>query len=332
MSASTTSNTQSPVVDERRTGAGRNLFSRAVDGWLAYWFAPQSPFNLAVCRVLFFGAMFLLYLPQDFSLWASVTDALWSPTFLFMLPLLLVGEPALNIMQIVWKAALLLSCLGLFTRASTVTSFVLGLYLLGLPHNFGKVYHNDALLVFVFGILMASRCGDALSLDRRLGLAQLIVSEEGEASGEYRWPIRAVWLVFALIFFAAGVAKLRNSGLAWVFSENMSVLLIKQQYDYGALVNWGVWFAQSPWLYSSLAATTLLLEAGYPLALVSRRARWIFVPGMFLAQVGIRVLMGPWFIQFLISTLFWVPWNHILPQRWQRQTVDSEALSLAQPS
>lgn len=281
--------------------------------WLRYWFTPERPEGLAIARILFFGLIFLFYLPQDFSLWGDVTRAIWSPTWLFMaFPLPVLDENLLNLVQIVWKVALLLSCIGLATRASTVVVFGLGLYLLGLPHNFGKVYHNDALLIFVFGILMVARSGDIWSIDWWLRGRPTVA-----ASGEYRWPIRAVWLMMALIFFASGYAKLRDSGLAWIVSENMSVLLLKQQYGHGALVTWGAWIARTPWLYRALAAATIVIETGYPLALFSRRARWFFVPAMFLTQVGIRVIMGPSFEQFLICNLFWVPWSYLL----QRQRV-----------
>ncbi len=47
--------------------------------------------------------------------------------------------------------------------------------------------------------------------------------------------------------------------------------------------------------------------------LFSRRR--IYVPGMLLAQIGIPVLMGPSFEQFMISHLFRVPWERLrLPQ------------------
>ncbi len=283
--------------------------------WLNFWVGPQSPVNLAAGRILFFGALFLLYLPQDFAAWATVSDVFWMPIYLFdALNLPVLSEPVLNVVQSVWKAALLLSCLGLFTRISTATAFVLGFYLLALPHNFAKVYHYDAVLVFALGILMASRCGDAISLDRwraRRKSGTNVDSIVGP-SGEYRWPIRAIWLVLALVFFASGVAKLRYGGLAWITSDNMAFILIRQQYGLTPLVNWGVYLAQSPWLYRPLALATVVLETGYPLAMVSRRARWVFVPGMVATQIGIRVLMGPSFEQFIICNLFWVPWDRVL--------------------
>lgn len=60
-----------------------------------------------------------------------------------------------------------------------------------------------------------------------------------------------------------------------------------------------------------LAATTLAVEVGYPLALVSRKARWVLVPGTCGMLIGIRVLMGPSFPQLLICSLFWVPWDRL---------------------
>src|SRR4051794_13331551 len=106
--------------------------------WKHFWFEPVAPLNLGVCRVLFFGTFFLFYLPQDFSLWGDVPYSFWMPISLFTvfhLPALSSG--LLVFLESVWKISLASSCLGLFTRASTVSSFILGIYLLGLPHNFG---------------------------------------------------------------------------------------------------------------------------------------------------------------------------------------------------
>lgn len=275
--------------------------------WLAYWFRPKTPTDLAIGRVLFYGIFFLYYLPHDFSAWANVSEAFWSPITPFrVLPLPVFSAEILTLLQIIWKTALLLSCVGLLTRYGTAVTFLLGFYLLALPQNFSKVYHYDAILVFIFGILAASRCGDALSIDawwRGLRVAP---------SGEYRWPIRAIWLTITLIFFAAGVAKLRNSGLEWVTSENMAFILLRQQYSEQPLVNWGIWLAQSGWFYRPIAAVTLFLEIGYPLAMILPRWRWLFILGMAATQIGIRIVMGPVFNQFIICNLFWIPYALLL--------------------
>jgi hypothetical protein len=118
----------------------------------------------------------------------------------------------------------------------------------------------------------------------------------------------------ALVFFAAGLAKLRYSGLAWAASDNLAIILIEDNYPKGRtdpLTTWGLYLAQHGWLCRLLAAVTLVLELGYPLALVSQTARWAFVPGSCLMLIGIRLLMGPAFEQFLICSLFWLPWDRL---------------------
>ena len=281
--------------------------------WMHFWFEPVEPLNLGLCRILFFGAFFLLYLDHDVTRWTVVSDSLWMPVWIFqILHLPILSSSLLIVLQSIWKISLALSCFGLFTRVSTVSSFILGTYLLGLDMNFGKVSHAEGLVVFVFGIMALSRCGDSCSIDRLIWKARQRNDnspQRPQVSGEYTWPVRAVWVMFALIFFAAGVSKLRHSGLEWIFSDNMAVLLLQAQFEGKSVVPWGFYLAQYQWLTQLVAAATIAIEVGYPLALFSRRARWIIVPGVFSMLIGISLLLGVTFSEFLICNLFWVRWG-----------------------
>jgi hypothetical protein len=283
--------------------------------WVRFWFEPVGPLNLGICRILFFGAFFLFYLRADFSAWGEVSESFWMPIDLFeLLHLSALSSSLLAVVQSIWKVSLALSCMGIFTRTSTISSFVLGVYLLGLPHNFGKVEHSDALVVIVLGVMAVSRCGDACSIDRliwRVRQRGVSSGEPPQVSGEYTWPVRAVWVTFALIFFAAGVSKLRHSGLEWIFSDNMAFLLTKANYNDDALSSLGFYLSQYALLPQLLAAATVALEVSYPLALFSRKARWLVVPSVFFMQVGIQVFMGVTFYEFLICNLFWIPWDRV---------------------
>src|ERR671910_162451 len=223
-----------------------------------FWFEPVEPLNLGLCRILFFGALFLLYLDYDVTRWTEGSDSLWQPVWIFqILHLPVLSSSLLVVLQSVWKMSLALSCIGLFTRISTASSFILGIYLLGLPMNFGKVGHAQSLVVFVFGIMALSRCGDSCSIDRLIWKARQrndTSRQRPQVSGEYTWPVRAVWVMFALFFFAAGVSKLRHSGLEWIFSDNMAIMLIYHHYSFSngdpfaawgpPLVPWGLYLAQ----------------------------------------------------------------------------------------
>ena len=290
--------------------------TRAIAAWNRFWFEPGPAAALGICRVLFFGTLLLWQLPHDFSPWGAYSSVFWMPIWLFdTLRVPLLPASAIAAVQAIWKAALFLAAIGLFTRVAMVVAFVLGTYLMGLPHNFGQTQHFDTLVVFACGALAISRAADAWSVDgwlasRRRG--EPIVRPD---DGEYTWPIRFVWVAMAMIFCAAGISKLRHSGLDWIFSDNLALLLQRQQYhisDGEPWTNWGLWVARHPWVAQAMAASSVVIETLFPLSLFSRHARRILVPAGLLFLVGIRALMGPTFEQFMLCYVFWIPWRSIL--------------------
>jgi hypothetical protein len=293
-----------------------------IDRWIRFWFTPTTPTNLGVSRMLFFGGMLAMYVHEDFSAWGNISDAFWLPIPLFAaLHVKAFDVDTLVTLQAMWRVALALSAIGLLSRVAMTVSFVVGVYLLGLPHNFGQTYHFDALLVLVMGVLAASRAGDACSVD-----AWLEGVPEVQPSGEYTWPLRAIWVAMALVFFAAGFAKVRYGGVAWITSNNMSILLTRALYhvsDADPMTRAGLWIAQRHWFSSGLAAGAVAIELGFPLALISRRARALLVPAAFGMLIGIRILMGPTFGGFLVAGVFWIPWD-ALKRRFHAQTGDLE--------
>src|SRR5262249_40054607 len=117
----------------RKHPEARSISSR----WNDFWFAPDTPHNLAFCRILFFGSLLLFYGLSlrywDFSAWGNVSDAFWQPTFFFSaLRIPVLPSEVIAVFQGIWITALAMSCVGWFTRLSTATSLILGFYLLGL--------------------------------------------------------------------------------------------------------------------------------------------------------------------------------------------------------
>ncbi|HEX2341289.1 MAG TPA: DCC1-like thiol-disulfide oxidoreductase family protein [Vicinamibacterales bacterium] len=286
-----------------------------MSAWTRFWFEPGPATTLGLCRALFFTGLCLWHIPHDYAAWGAYSDVFWMPIWLFdwfNIPLL--SRDALDAVQVVFKVSLVLGAIGLFTRAATIVAFVLGTYLMGLPHNFGQTQHFDTLPVFILGALALSRAGDAWSLDAVFASARHRSPAHPADSGEYTWPIRFVWVAWALIFCAAGISKLRHSGLEWIFSDNLALLLQRQQYrisDGEPLTSWGLVVAGYPWLAQALAAIAVSVETFFPLVLFSRTARLLLVPAGLAFLVGIRVLMGPTFEQFMVCFVFWVPWQRV---------------------
>jgi hypothetical protein len=283
--------------------------------WNRFWFEPGPAWTLGMCRLLFFGMLFVWQLPHDFTPWGGYASVFWMPIWLFQtLGIPVVTPSALAWLQALWKVSLLLSAIGLFTRPAMLVAFALGTYLLGLPHNFGQTQHFDTLVVFASGALALSRAADACSIDALIAAFRTGSTSAPADRDEYTWPIRFVWVAMALIFFAAGLSKWRHAGLSWVFSGSFALLLRRQQYhisDGDPLTTWGLVIAHHAWAAHALAAAALAVETLFPLVLFSRRARLLLVPAGLLFLVGIRVLMGPTFEQFMMCYVFWVPWTQV---------------------
>lgn len=281
--------------------------------WRRYWFTPESPLNLGLCRLLCFGLTLGIYFRTPFAQLAAMgeTSAFWEPVLLFRALAaagLHVPSPGtMTLLVLGWKVALALACVGLFTQVATATSFLLGIYLLGLTNNFGKASHTANLLVVTIGILAFSRCGDGCSLDA------LRRGTPGIPSGEYRWPVRAVWMAMALVFFGAAISKWQRTGLEWVTSDRLAILLAQWSHrptsPPSAL---RAYIASHSGLASALAGLTLAVETLFPLALLHRRARVVLPALAFGTQLGITAVMGIWFEPYLASYVFWVPWGRWL--------------------
>jgi predicted DCC family thiol-disulfide oxidoreductase YuxK len=311
--------------------------------WNHFWFEAVSPDNLGLCRIILYGLMFLYYVltpwlfpswgyHEDFVLWGSVSHVFWKPVWLMsLLHLPPLSTDVLEIMQIVWRSALALSCIGLFTRVSTAISFVLGFYLFGIPVSFGRIHHQEHILIFSFLIMAFARCGDAWSVDALIRKARSgAIQKSPMLSGEYTWPIRMIWVVIALTYFAAGFSKLRHSGLDWIHSDTMSYFLTSRYYyssDADPLTSWGLVMARGTIMPRLLAASGMFFELALPIALFSRRSRWLLVPGVAGMQFGIAALMGPNFYQMILCQLLWVPWDRVAA-RLTRQRAGQQKYSV----
>ena len=282
--------------------------------WNHFWFEPSAPTDLGVSRILAYGILLRLFWSLDTSAWASVPHTFWMPIPLFrFLDLPLLSGPVLHVLDVSWKVALGLSCVGAWTRVSTLCSFVVGIYLLGLPQNFGKVHHPTTIVVLLLAVVAVSRSGDAWSIDawaHRIRRARRgLPPRPPPTSPEYTWPLRLIGVLFALVYFGAAISKLRDSGLAWVTSDNLRLLLIAHHYHHLPPTAWGLHLAQYPWLGHLQAAAALTLELSMVLTIFHRTARRILLPSIVAMQSGIWLLMGVPFTPFASALPFLIPWK-----------------------
>jgi hypothetical protein len=280
--------------------------------WESFWFDKEDPSALAVVRIAFYGFLLLTSwkfwgIPRP---WADVPAEFWDPVGLFAL------LPRPNVVRIdvlwpVWHIALGFACVGLFTRAATIVSFLLGLYLVGVSGMFGVLSHTNHVEIITLGILAAAPCGDAWSIDALRKSAR-------NPSGDYRWPIQTIRVAVMFVYFSAGVAKLIHSGFRWISSETLAIYVARgnsyyYDYEYPPKGGWAMDLVRAGWPVHVMAASTLAFELLFPLAVLSKRARILLVPSAVMMNVCAFFFMGPMFVQLtFLNLLIWLPWHRVV--------------------
>jgi hypothetical protein len=305
--------------------------------WQRFWFDDGSASRLGLCRLLFFGGLFAYYVQHDVSALGDLPASYYKPVFILdALHLPLYSRHTLEVMHAVWRVVMALACVGLLTRVSTIATLALGVYLIGLPNSMGKTGHGDAILIWAMGALMLSRCGDAWSIDALIARRWRGRTGPPAPPGEYAWPIHFMWLVMATIFFAAGVAKIRASGLDWVMTDSMQNHLRAQRapaertflhkyFGYSGSFDLGLWVASQPVLCKMMAGSTIVIELAMILTPFWRRVRLFMVPLMGVCQLGMGLVLGVLHPPFVLCYLFWIPWDKLVGRlfgRWMSAVPD----------
>lgn len=176
--------------------------------------------------------------------------------------------------------------------------FALGMLALGSYRgSWGQLLHFENLMVLYLVILAFSPAADAWSLDdRRQRRSERggVRTVPGESSA-YGWPIALASLVLVITYVIAGIAKLRYGGLDWVVGDTLRnhVAYAAARADLlggtaSPLAGWAVRFDQ---LWPLVAAGTIVVELGAPVALVGGRLRTGWVIATWLMHVGVLAFM-----------------------------------------
>ncbi len=293
--------------------------------WNRYWFAPSPPEALAFYRIVCFATLAATYWNYDDRGWAFVSPVFWMPVSVFHAMPQPHDPGAIGAIQAIWKLSLLTSAAGLLTGLSTGAAAILGIFVLGLPNNYGTSHHNDTFVVLLLLILAVSRCGDAWSLDdslRRRFRSTGADRRSRQALGEYTWPFRLAQALFLLVFAAAGIAKLRHGGVAWMSAANLRALLLSHLFTHHPPTHLGSSIAASGRWSGIGAVATVLLECSALPALFISPLRAPVLAGLFGLQVAIVLTMGVYFTPQIAGYLLFLPWGRIalhaspLRRRW----------------
>src|SRR6185295_14397151 len=124
---------------------------------------------------------------------------------------------------------------GLFSRTSTVVSFVAALALASASFSSSATWSHQYNVVFLAQLaFLGARGGDVLSLDALIRKLRGLPAEDRVRA--YQWSLRLVQLAVALMFACAAFHKLMHGHftLRWALSDNLRHQLLVR-YDLAGL-------------------------------------------------------------------------------------------------
>jgi hypothetical protein len=268
--------------------------------WRRYWFSPGSLTDLGVARVVLAAILLWLNGTTRFLHVGTVAPALWVPVPL--LEMLGVGQPSvetLRWMGIATAALLVAVLLGIGTRVALVAVLALELLQEGFINSFGKVTHATLPLLYALAFFALAPCDRAVALDA------LWRREPTERAARFaRWPIDLLYVELAGYYALAGVAKLRDSGIAWGDGYTLQYHLL----DFGTPLGQRV--AGDLGLCAALSGLTLLFELGFWTGVVRRlRPFWLVAGALF--HLGTTLLLDITFWPVVATYLLFVPWSRL---------------------
>src|SRR5579862_3691543 len=228
--------------------AAATVVRRIVAAWRAFWFAPAPLVDLGVARAIVAGIFLLLDPRTRYLRVAFIPPPLWKP--LPLVAALGLPQPGLATLQwmgVVTTALLIAAALGVLARAALTALVPLVLLQEAWLNSAGKITHGTIPLVWALVFLVLSPC------DRRftVGEAWRRIRGHGASgpveSGHARWPLLLVFAEIAAFYCAAGVTKLRTSGLAWADGWTLQYFLLT------AGTPAGLWIAGSRSLCAALS-------------------------------------------------------------------------------
>jgi len=256
-----------------------------------WWFAPAPAERLAGIRILVgaFAAVYLLAMLGRLLAVARLPASSFAPIGVVGLVAERPLDPLLWQMLVGLAVALSLAfAVGALHRVLAPLFAAVLLFVLTYRSSWGMIFHTENLLVLHVIVLALAPAADAWSIDAaRRGAA-------GPGAGP-GWPLRLLAATTVLTYVLAGVAKLRIGGLDWISGEELRDQVAIDNLR-KVLLGDGASALATPLLthpgaFHLLAALTIAVELGAPIALAGGRiaAAWALTAWGF--HVGVALLM-----------------------------------------
>lgn len=187
--------------------------------------------------------------------------------------------------------ASVLTTLGLFTRVAIPV--LLAAYFVSQNFYYRSLTAHDDWLYFIFPLLVLcfARPSDAWSLDAWIAARRGHASRIAEDLRTYRWPVELLTTWVALVYFAAGLAKLfpLRKGFVWLSgssAQRMAMYYLRESPIYWLLERAPFDYGLT-WPFTLLGAGAVAIELFAISLLFSRRLTPFAIAGILSMHIGI---------------------------------------------
>ena len=283
-----------------------------VAAWTRFWFPTTTAVPLAVCRLVLVPAWLLVFAPPWDELVVPLT---YDPARINQTMILAVlrfvpvetfhTEGFLRGVYLVTTAGGVLATVGLFTRTSLLTFGLGHCLLVGHVYSYGELHHPEALFCVALVLLGLSPSGRCYSIDAWLGRRSKHPDRWGPDAqmDTATWALRVVQCLLGLAYFSSGSAKLWDGGLAWMNGATIQTIVLTDYVRFGMPA--GLWLIQHFWLCVAAAATTIVVETFFFVAVFLPASRkYVLASGVGM-HMGIYVTMAaPFFTWMTMYVVF----------------------------
>ena len=218
--------------------------------------------------------------------------------------------------------SLVLSTAGLFTVISTKTSLLLVLFYQGLLRSFGHFNHDEMIAIYFLVVLAFTPCGDAFSIDSRLGR-----TKPPRPAFAYAYPILLMQLLLAWAYFSSALIKLRVAGWKYLSADNLPALAIFHSLDnlHDTAFRSAFWLPQVREYLPYVVGFVLVWELLFPLAIFFRRIRWVILGIGVVFHFSTLFFMNIFFPHQLLMYIVFINWDRYEDFFTQRRKVFAKA-------
>ncbi len=228
----------------------------------------MSAKKASLLRIFIFGSLFLIHLPLSLVGYSKLGPEFWSPSGLGKyLPFISPPFAAFSYLEWLWKAALLLACLGFCTKLSKLVVVLGSLIVAQYDQHFSAVLFNYIPEFFLCFYMFFLDDASHFSLDR-LVFKKTASSVDG-------WPVRHLQVFFISLYVFSAIQKIRFSGVGWLSGGSFQSTIRPEFRSY----------FENAWVVSLLTLGVLTIELFSPL-IFFRKCKYFVGGGLLTLHVA----------------------------------------------